>query len=189
MSYSLALYELSEEQKCEKEVYEAALFLQEALLKQPDYLKIVSSPCIPKEERLSLLDELLSNMPRILKHTILLLCQNNKIISLSEVLASYIEQYQGGKGILNVLAITALPMSADMKTRLIDTLQKRFDKEIRLKNEVDSSCLGGIKLQVNKKQYDGSVKRQLDEMRQILFEDIQEDSDINSAKVGDEDEA
>jgi len=182
MSYSRALYELSEEQECAKEVYEAALFLQQALLAQPDYITLVSSPFIKKNERLSLLEELLDDAPQLFKHMILLLCQKNEISLLSDVLASYIEQYQSEKGILKVTAITAIPMTVRMKSSLVEVLQEQFDKKILLENEVDLSCLGGMKLQVNKKQYDGSVKRQLDEIRQILFADIQDISEYKSSK-------
>ncbi|MDD4688729.1 MAG: ATP synthase F1 subunit delta [Eubacteriales bacterium] len=184
MSYSQALFELSKEDGCEKEVYEAALTLQTGLLSEPKYLFVVSSPVIDIQERMQLLKELLQNCHILLKNMVLLLCEKNEIVSLTEVLNDYIALYRQQNKILEVTALSAVPLSNDMKIRIQSALEKRMKQEILLVTVADESCIGGLKLQMNGRQYDGSIERQLHEIKKILIDNAQIMFEINSAKAG-----
>ena len=52
--------------------------------------------------------------------------------------------------------------------RLSEKLAKITGKTIQLVNRVDSSCLGGVRLDFDGKQVDGTVRRRLDGIRGIL---------------------
>lgn len=184
MSYAQALFELSKEQECEKEVYESVLILQSCLLSEPQYLLVISSPAIDKQERIKLLQELFKEVPVLIKNTVLLLCEKNEIFSLKEVLNDYIEHYRQQNNILEVTALSAIPLSDEMRIRLQNALGKRLKQEILLNTIVDESCLGGLKLQMNGKQYDGSIERQINEIQKLLFDNKQIMNEINSAKAG-----
>lgn len=185
MSYAQALFELSKEHKCEKEVYEAALVLQSCLISEPKYLLLVSSPVIDLQERIKLLQKVLQNVPVLLKNTALLLCEKNEIAIFNEVLDDYISYYTQQNKILEVLVTSAIPLSNQIETRLKSALKKRFNQEILMKTNIDESCIGGLKLQMNGQQYDGSIDRQLNEMKKVLLDNAHILYEINSANEGD----
>ncbi len=185
MSYAQAMLELAQEQKLEKEIYNAALVLRTCLLAQPRYKFVLSSPIIAHEEKLALVRELLHDAPDLLRNVVLLLCEQNNGVHLMEVLEQYVAYYREQNRILEVTAWSAATLSGDIKARLESALQKRFGQEVLLETKVDKACIGGLKLQMNGRQYDGSLARQLDEISRMLLDNTQIMYEINSTEVGD----
>lgn len=167
-SYADSLMELSIEENCEAEVYEACTILSEELKKSPDYIKIISSPVIPAKDKMSLLLELLADVPTVLRNTILLLCEKNEVQNILKILDKFIEGYCDKHGIVTVDAITAVHLSEPMRLELTKTLEMSMGKKILLNNRIDPLSLGGLKIQIDGKQFDGTLERQLLEIREKM---------------------
>ena len=77
-------------------------------------------------------------------------------------------QYNQDNGILEVTAVTAAPLSDELRRKLSDKLSTISGKTIDLTCRVDPSTLGGVRLDWDGKQLDGTVRRRLDDIRDIL---------------------
>ncbi|WP_159459817.1 ATP synthase F1 subunit delta [Scatolibacter rhodanostii] len=169
-AYALSLLELSSEYDCESEVYDAVVVLQNALSEFPSYIQIISSPAVLIEERKRLILELLNGAPALLTKTILTACERNEANLFTEILDGYVEAYHQRHGIISVLAVSAIPLSDKMFSQLEQLLKEATHKEILLKNRVDASCIGGLRIQMEGFQYDGSLQRKLQDIQQMLIE-------------------
>jgi F-type H+-transporting ATPase subunit delta len=65
---------------------------------------------------------------------------------------------------------TAFPLSSKMQSYINSSLEKLTGRQVELFVENDPSLLGGIVLGVGDTLYDGSIKNQLNNMRNLLGE-------------------
>ena len=63
---------------------------------------------------------------------------------------------------------TAVPLTAAQRKKLVEALNKATGKQVELKVVVDPSVLGGIVAQVGDTVIDGSVRSQLEQLKQAL---------------------
>jgi F-type H+-transporting ATPase subunit delta len=63
---------------------------------------------------------------------------------------------------------SAIDLSADQQKRLVEALNVATGKQVALKVIVDPSVLGGIVAQVGDTVIDGTVRRQLEQLKQAL---------------------
>lgn len=73
---------------------------------------------------------------------------------------------QGGRIVATVH--TASPLSAAQRTRLGESLAKRYDGEISINEVIDPTVVGGLRVQVADDVIDGSISARLAELRQKL---------------------
>ena len=73
--------------------------------------------------------------------------------------------YNDKKNILEVTAITASPLSAELRKRLTDKLSKSTGRSIVLTEEVDKSIIGGIVVRYGNTELDSSVRTRLDKLK------------------------
>ena len=64
--------------------------------------------------------------------------------------------------------MTAVPMSEAQTEALKKKLEALTGKTIALTARVQPGCLGGVRLEVEGTQLDGTVKNRLDEVRRLL---------------------
>jgi F-type H+-transporting ATPase subunit delta len=72
-------------------------------------------------------------------------------------------------GLMRVQIRSALPLPEDQRERLRQELRRSFRKEPLLEAEVDPDLLGGIVVRVDDWLYDGSVRSQLQTIRNQLI--------------------
>ena len=65
---------------------------------------------------------------------------------------------------------TAFPLSGDMQNYIVSNLKKMTGQEVEVTVEDDKGLLGGIVIGVGDTLYDGSIKNQLNNMRNLLGE-------------------
>jgi F-type H+-transporting ATPase subunit delta len=65
---------------------------------------------------------------------------------------------------------TAVPLPVDRDTALEQTLGAFTGKAVRVRTAVDPSILGGVVARIGSTIYDGSIKRQLERLRQQMVE-------------------
>ena len=64
---------------------------------------------------------------------------------------------------------SAFELSADIRKLIVEGLSKTTGKKIEIEEIVDLSLIGGIKVQIGDKVFDGSLKSGLENMREVLL--------------------
>ena len=133
------------------------------------YEKLLAMPSVPKAERCAALDEAFGGQVEVyLLNFLKLLCEKGAIRTLPDCLAEYRARYNEAHGILEATAVTAVPMSEAQTEALKKKLEVLTGKTIALTARVQPGCLGGVRLEVEGTQLDGTVKNRLDEVRRLL---------------------
>ena len=139
----------------------------------PDYVRFLDAPNIPKPERTAALDEAFSGRihPYLLSFLKLLsergLCFHYKYIELR-----YRTCFNLAHGRIEALATTAKPLRPDQMTRLRDRLAEVTGKQVDLENRVDPSVLGGVRLSYECTELDGTIRQRLDGIGRMLSDSV-----------------
>ena len=168
-NYAHALYGLVTEENLTGEVLEQLERLDAAFSAEPAFLRLLSAPNVPKQERCEVVDRCFRGKvhPYVLNF-LKLLTERGYARYFSDCCKAYEAQYNLDKGILPVCAVTAVPLQPAQLARLTEKLRSLTGKTVRLQNRVDPACLGGVRLTCGGKQVDGTVKSRLDAIGNLL---------------------
>ena len=167
--YAQALYDLAKEEGLGEKILEEMKMLREAFHQNPDYLRLLSTPNLSKDERIQILDEGFKGkiQPYVLNF-LKILTEKGYVRRFSDCCDAYRELYNEDNGILPVKAVTAVPMTEAQKERLAAKLSQSTGRKIELNNVVDAACIGGVRLDYDGKRVDDTVQHRLDAVRSLL---------------------
>lgn len=168
-AYGGALYSLAQEEGLTDEFFQELSVLKESFRQEPNFLRLLSSPALTKQERCGILDESFQGKIHVYVLNFLkILTENGYCSHLNQCCAAYQELYNQDHGILPVTAVTAVPLSDEQARRLSEKLSRITGKHIALENRIEPSVLGGMRLDYDGKQVDDTVSHRLDSLRQLL---------------------
>ena len=64
---------------------------------------------------------------------------------------------------------TTVPLEENEYNSLVDKLEKKYNKEVILKKEIDPEILGGIYVRIGNDVIDGTVKTRLDDLEKLML--------------------
>jgi len=168
ITYAHSLFALAEEENKEQGIFEELTELSHIFRENPEYAVLLDSPTVNVKERCSLIDSAFSQCSEYVKNFLKILCEKKYIHIFPECVKEYEKQYNKKLGIEKVTVITAVPLSDELREKLIKKLEKDTGKKIALELRVDESILGGIILRTENSQTDASVRARLDGIRAEL---------------------
>lgn len=167
--YGGSLYDLAAEEGLETRILGELDEVQKLLKQNPDYLRLLSTPSIPKKERCGLLDEALRGQVHLYVLNFLkILCEKGTLRELSGCARAYRIRYNQAHGILEAAAISAVPLTEQQRAALHAKLESLTGKTIDLKTKVDAKVLGGIRLDIEGTELDGTVQNRLASLRRDI---------------------
>lgn len=139
----------------------------------PDYLRLLTSASLSKDERCGLLDEAFrGKIAPYLLNFLKILCEKGHLRQLSGCAQEFRARYHDDHGILTATAVTATPLTPALREKLTKKLEQMTGKQIDLQVKVDPRVLGGVRLELDGRQLDGTVKNQFDMLRRELQETV-----------------
>ena len=166
--YGASLFSLADDESLTDVIMEQLSEIDVILKDNPDYTLLLNSPTIPVEKRIGFVDEAFSSMHEYVLNFIKLLCEKKCIHVFSECVKNYRKFYNDKHNIETVTAITAVPLSDELRAKLCKKLEKESGKKIVLDEKVDNSILGGIILRTQNSQTDASVRARLNAIREKI---------------------
>lgn len=168
-AYAQGLYALAAEEGLTEEVLQQLNVLEKMVGAEPEYLRLLSSHALSKEERCGILDQAFrGNVHIYVLNFMKILTEKGYIHHFPDCCRAFREQYNQEHGILPVRAVSAAPLTHEQSERLTNKLQKLTGKTVCLENTVDPKVLGGMRLDYDGMRIDGTVKNRLDSVRKLL---------------------
>ena len=167
--YGQALYELARDEGLAQTILSELKVLRESFTQEPGFLQLLSAPSVPKQERCQILDSTLrSKVHPYVLNFLKILTEKGYIRHFTGCCDVFSRQFNRDNGILEMTAVTAAPLSDELRRKLESKLSALSGKTIDLTCRVDPGILGGVRLDWDGKQLDGTVRRRLDDIRDIL---------------------
>jgi len=170
--YARSLAEVAFEQNIEDAVAEDLRMFAEIFNVHPDVYKTFDSPAIPRDEKVKLLDALLTEYPMtpVSSNFMRVLLEHNRVRWFQNILDVFSEVVNKRKGIVSTKIVAATPLDNNSIARIEARLGKITGKTVVASSvETDENLLGGIVVSVGNTIYDGSVRTRLEEMKRRLM--------------------
>ena len=160
--YGGALFALALDEGIDGEILSEVRMVRALFEENRDYIRLLSSPNIPKEERVRCLEQLLGG--RVHPYTLNFLkltTERGHIRSVYGCFDEYEKLYYDTHGIIRAKAESAVELTESQKQRLTERLEALTGKQVELSCLVNSALIAGVRLTVNNKLYEGSVRAKL----------------------------
>ncbi len=164
--YVVALFDVACEKDILDEVYDDFTSFIDILKGEKKFFDLLMTPSIGIDEKKAILDRIFSKeMNTYLKNLLNILLDKNRFDFVQDVYQDFRKTYFDNKNMVEALVLTVHPINDHLQAELKEKLERRFDKKVKLKNQIDPSILGGVVVYVGEQVIDGSVRKQLSEIK------------------------
>lgn len=169
--YAEALFTLALEENSIDDFYSALSMMQALFSENPEYIEFLSTPSIPKAERVQQLTKCFEGkVPDIILHFAIVMVERGDIHSFNDSVMEYENLSFAMKSVSNATAISAVPLTEEEKVRLIRKLERLCTHTVLLHCKVDPSLIGGMIIEIDGRVIDGSIKHRMRELKGIISE-------------------
>jgi F-type H+-transporting ATPase subunit delta len=132
--------------------------------------EVWENPSIPADQKRAVLDGIVqrTGISRPVRNFVAVLIDKGRIRLIGEIVAQFAQEMNQRLGLADAEVITARELGESERANLEADLARVTGKRIRARYEQDRSILGGAIARVGSTVYDGSVKGQLERIRQQL---------------------
>ena len=170
-TYGSALYELARDEGETAAILTQLETVSAIIGDNADFVRIVSSVALPKAERCGLIDEAFGGRVHpYLLNFLKILCENGTMKELSGCYDEYRARYNEDNGIIEVRAVSVVPLSDAQRDRLCKKLAAATGKTIHLTEKLDPALIGGVRVEAAGISYDGTVLGHIERIGRSLSE-------------------
>ena len=141
------------------------------VLSESSQLRTVwDTPAVSNEQKLKLLDAVAKKiaLSREIRNFIAVLISNHRIHAFTEIAREAVEQINERLGFAEADIVSTRELGAEEKRRLESQVAKVTGKKLRVRYSLDQKLMGGVVVKVGSTIYDGSVRGQLQRVREQL---------------------
>ena len=167
--YGLALYSLALEENKIDSWQKDVKTLKSIFEENTDFIMILGSSFLSLEERLEILEKTLVGVDKNIVALIDVIMENNRtdlILDVFENFNSYCNQY---RGVSEGLIYSTLKLDQTVIDQIEKKISKIENNKVELKNVIDPSLIGGVKIVIKDRIYDGSIKHSIEMMKKDLL--------------------
>ena len=170
--YSLALFELSEENNLLNQMENQALSVLNLINQSVDFSNLVKDPTINRKDLSKVINKIVDNnrFDTLFKNFLNFLIQKRRFFFIERILKSFIETCSRKRGELKAELRSAKNLSTEEITKIKELLTKNFSSKIKLNYKYDESLIGGLVVQVGSTMIDTSIKNKLQQIENRMIE-------------------
>jgi len=169
--YAVALADVVTSRGEAREVREELSAWEEMMRTNAQLLEVFRHPTIPYEQKRRVLDSLVARA-RVRPTTanfLQVLLQNHRLADLGEINRQFTQELDRRTGVVTAEVTTARPVPAPAQEALRARLGQLTGRSVRLQFAVDEELIGGVVTRIGSTVYDGSVRGQLEQIRQRMM--------------------
>jgi F-type H+-transporting ATPase subunit delta len=131
--------------------------------------RTLAHPALPAEARKKVAAAVFKDAPAVVGRLLALLVERDRIGILGVIEDAYVAAWNEHRGAVRAEAVTASPLAEAQIGALRAALQKATGKDVDVVGRIEPQVLGGLKVFLAGRTYDGTVKSQLEAMRRTLL--------------------
>ena len=167
--YASALFTLAVEEGKQKEYFASLETVKTVLAENGEYMDFLNSFSIPKSERIDAIEEAFGkSIEEYVVSFIKLLCEKDRISEFFECVEIYKELLDLYENVSVAKVTSSIELKDEEQNKLKEKLEKAYGKKVVLDIKVDKSLLCGIVVEIDGKIIDGSIKKSLGNVKEVI---------------------
>ena len=167
-TYAEALYESAAEAEAVDAVSADVAAFAEAVETSDELRAVLENPEVETRAKKAVVGELVADAHPLVGNFLQVLIDRGRIAEFPEIARAFAERVSAAAGRLEVEAVTAVPLPDDLRTRILETIEKKTGSSVNLTETVDPDIVGGLVLRIGGVVVNGSVRHRIDELREAL---------------------
>ncbi|MDP4104969.1 MAG: F0F1 ATP synthase subunit delta [Bacillota bacterium] len=168
--YALALFQLVKEQQLIDTVEEELRVVKEVFFVNEDLKAVLQSPKVSREKKKAILSTAFAAVNPLVLNTLMLLVDRHRENEIIDVANEFSELANEERGIESANVYSVRPLTDEERTALSVSFAKRIGKKsLQIENIVESDLLGGIKIRIGNRIFDGSLRGKLERLERTLL--------------------
>lgn len=163
--YAKAILDIAKVNNSVDAVNADMIAIAKAVKESAELKNFLQSPVVKGEIKFSSLNEIFASAQKETKGLFQLLLANKRFELLNDVALQFNALYDELNGIEVAKVTTAVPMTAELETKVLAKIASFSNKKITLENIVDPAIIGGFILRMGDKQYNASVASRLQNLK------------------------
>jgi F-type H+-transporting ATPase subunit delta len=149
--------------------------LGEILAESKDAHVVLLGPSTSPAEKIQVLDEFMKRLETsaMAREFLTLLVKKGRLEFLAEIRAAFTEMRLSEAGGVVVSLVSAEQLGEAEKEDIVSLLKKKFNRPVLLRASVDPRLVAGMKVTVAGVTYDGSLRAQLQRLRDRLVHGVE----------------
>ena len=166
--YAKAMYDIASEENSINEVYKDMDLVKDLYSDSLDFKNLLSNTQINYQDKKKAILALIEKSNYITEKLIDLLIHNKRVSIIGDIAISFIQLYNKHNDVKEATVITASPINEDLKSMILSKINISDHKSVSLTNIIDSSIIGGFIIRFDGKEYNASVKQNLNNLKKEL---------------------
>ncbi|TGB01624.1 F0F1 ATP synthase subunit delta [Halobacillus salinus] len=167
--YADALFQLAKEHNKLEQVESELRTLRDVYVSNPKLVHFLQHPRVTMDQKKQLVTESFQSFSKEVLHTLQLLVDRHREEIIVDVVSEFITLMNDAKGVADAEVYSVRELSEKELERISETFAPKVGKRsLNLKNFVDKELLGGIRLRVGNRIFDGSISGKLRRMEREL---------------------
>jgi F-type H+-transporting ATPase subunit delta len=168
--YAKALFSLAVEKQCVDAWSESLQGVSRSLSGAPELQDVLQNPAYDREQRKAVVGKLAEAMKLDAEpsNLLFLLGERNRLAYVPAIATAFGELADEALGRLRAKVTSAVPLDDDAVRAIAEKLSAFTKKQVLVERAVDPAIIGGVVTQVGSQVYDGSLRTQLEDLRQTL---------------------
>jgi F-type H+-transporting ATPase subunit delta len=168
--YALALFQLSKENNLLDQMEEELRVVKQVITNSSDLNAVLKSPKVTIDKKKEIVKDSFSKINPFVLNTLMILIDRHREEYITEVADHFVELANEERGIAEALVYSVRPLTDAEKEALSVSFAAKVDKKsLRIENIVDTDLLGGLKLRIGNRIFDGSLRGKLDRLERKLL--------------------
>ena len=171
--YAEAALELAEEQKQGERLAVDLEVVWKVMKESREFVALLKSPVISKDKKRALLAEIFQSKLSVFTFNFLnLIVDKGREDVLDDIIKEYYKLRDDRLGIVTLEVRAATELTKDQQQTIVTRFEGITLKKIRVAFSIDKQLKGGFVARVGDTVYDGSVRRQLELLRERFTEGV-----------------
>lgn len=168
--YALALFQLAKEKQLLDQLEAELRVVKEVTDKNPEIFTVLQSPKLSKADKKKLVDTAFSGSNPYVLNLLKLLIDRQRQKEIGAVAKEFFALVNEEKGVAEATVTSVRALTEDERKALSATFAAKVGKKsLKIENIIDSKLLGGLKVRIGNRIFDGSIQGKLERLeRQLL---------------------
>ena len=168
--YAESLFDLAKEENKVTQYLDDIKLVGEVLDSDPQIVQFFNHVLIENDKKIQLLDQSFKgNVDQYVLNFLKLLVQSRRIRYIDDIVKSYINLSNQYLGIEEGMIYTPYELTDQQIQDIEKAISQKENKKVTLKVSIDPSLLGGIKVQIANRIYDGTIKNNVEMLKKELL--------------------
>lgn len=168
--YALALFQLVNEKGQLEQVEEDLRVVKQVFTENNQLQTVLQHPKVSVEKKKAILKEAFASMSTYVLNTLMLLLDRHRASIIDEVANTFIRLAHEERGVAEATVYSVRSLSNDEQTAISAVFSKKIGKQsLKIENVIDHRLIGGVKIRIGNRIFDGSVNGKLERLERQLI--------------------